>query len=210
MTFERIKVVGNDADVGPPQCQGAVSKAAVALQARTAAFADCGTQAGHISIISNDFDALKVMADGAKECASSAVTVTANLTTQHEQIEGPALTVNPAHVHCHLRRQCLGGGAARQGLLRPLDDYVARYGQDLQSNQLIKVGGQVVAIAFDANSQHLFYRKDILDKAGVQPPKSYEDELADAKIIKDKGIMQYPLAAADKPGWDGRPSSSTS
>ena len=67
---------------------------------------------------------------------------------------------------------------------------------------MIKVDGKVVAIAFDANTQHLFYRKDILEKAGVQPPKTYEDVLAAAKAIKDKGIMPYPLAAADKPGWD--------
>jgi ABC-type glycerol-3-phosphate transport system substrate-binding protein len=53
------------------------------------------------------------------------------------------------------------------------------------------------------NGQHLFYRKDILEKAGItEPPKSWEDVLADAKIIQDKGILEYPLAAADKPGWD--------
>jgi multiple sugar transport system substrate-binding protein len=67
---------------------------------------------------------------------------------------------------------------------------------------LIKIDGKVMAIAFMGNGQHLFYRKDILEKAGLPVPTSYEDVLADAQIIKDKGLMDYPLAASDKPGWD--------
>jgi multiple sugar transport system substrate-binding protein len=59
-----------------------------------------------------------------------------------------------------------------------------------------------MAIAFMGNGQHLFYRKDILDQAGVAEPKSYEDVLAAAKAIKDAGIMDTPLAASVKPGWD--------
>ena len=59
-----------------------------------------------------------------------------------------------------------------------------------------------MAIAFMGNGQHLFYRKDILEKAGVQPPKTYEDVIAAAKVIKEKGLMEYPLAASDKAGWD--------
>jgi ABC-type glycerol-3-phosphate transport system substrate-binding protein len=87
-------------------------------------------------------------------------------------------------------------------LIRPLDDLVAKYGASLQPNQLIKIDGKVMAIAFMGNGQHLFYRKDILEKAGVAVPTSYEDLLAAAQKIKDAGLMEYPLAASDKPGWD--------
>jgi multiple sugar transport system substrate-binding protein len=79
---------------------------------------------------------------------------------------------------------------------------VAQYGASLQPNQLIKIDGKVMAIAFMGNGQHLFYRKDILEKAGVGVPASYEDLLVAAQAIKDKGLMEYPLAASDKPGWD--------
>ena len=51
-----------------------------------------------------------------------------------------------------------------------------------------------MAIAYMANAQHLFYRSDILDAAGVAPPKTYEEVLAAAKTIKDKGLMEYPIA----------------
>ena len=174
----------------------------VALGFASAAFADCGITAGSVRILSNDFDVLKVVADGAKECATDKVTVTANLTTQHKDLQVPALTANPAEYTVAVVANNSIAPLLNANLVRPLDDLIAKYGQDLQPNQLIKVDGKTYAIAFDANSQHLFYRKDILEKAGVQPPKTYEDVLAAAKAIKDKGLLEYPLAAADKPGWD--------
>jgi ABC-type glycerol-3-phosphate transport system substrate-binding protein len=53
-----------------------------------------------------------------------------------------------------------------------------------------------------ANSQHLVYRKDILEQAGLQPPKTYEDMLAAAKVIRDKGILKNPVGGAYQAGWN--------
>jgi multiple sugar transport system substrate-binding protein len=181
---------------------GASVSLAVLSFAGAAMAADCGIASGSVRILSNDFDVLKVVADGAKECANDKVKVTANLSTQHKDLEVPALTVNPAEYTVTVVANNSITPLLTGDLIRPLDDLIAKYGQDLQPNQLIKLDGKTVAIAFDANSQHLFFRKDILEKAGVQPPKSYEDVLAVAKAIKDKGLLDYPLAAADKPGWD--------
>lgn len=62
-----------------------------------AAFADCGMQgAGSVRILSNDFEALCIVSTAAAECATDAVTVTANVTADHKNIQGPALTANPA------------------------------------------------------------------------------------------------------------------
>ncbi len=180
---------------------GAVSLAA--LMAGGAAFADCGIQgAGSVRILSNDFEALRVVNAAAAECATDAVKVTANATAEHKNIQGPALTANPAEYTVAMVANNSIVPLLNDGLIRPLDDLVAKYGASLQPNQLIKIDGKVMAIAFMGNGQHLFYRKDILTKAGLDVPKSYEDVLADAQIIKDKGLMQYPLAASDKPGWD--------
>jgi spermidine/putrescine-binding protein len=46
------------------------------------------------------------------------------------------------------------------------------------------------------------YRKDVLEKIGVQPPKTYEDMLAAAKMIRDQGIMQNPIGGAYAAGWN--------
>lgn len=168
-----------------------------------AAYADCAIEgAGSVRILANDFDVLKVVADGAKECASDTVTVTSNLTTEHKNLQGPALTINPAEYTVAVVANGTISPLLAADLVRPLDDLVAQYGQDLLPTQLIKVDGKTVAVAFSGNSQHLFYRKDVLEAAGLDVPASYEDVLAAAKVIRDKGILQYPLAAANKPGWD--------
>jgi len=180
---------------------GAVSLAA--LIAASTAFADCGIEGkGSVRILSNDFEALRVVNDVALACATADVTVTANATAEHKNIQGPALTVNPAEYTVAVVANNSIVPLLNDDLIRPLDDLVAKYGQSLQPNQLIKIDGKVMAIAFMGNGQHLFYRKDILEKAGVAVPTSYEDLLAAAQKIKDAGLMEYPLAASDKPGWD--------
>lgn len=174
-----------------------------ALFAGSAAFAACTIDgAGSVRILSNDFEALRVIETAAAECASDAVKITANATAEHKNIQGPALTANPAEYTVAMVANNSIVPLLNDGLIRPLDDLVAKYGAALQPNQLVKIDGKVMAIAFMGNGQHLFYRKDILEKAGLEVPKSYEEMLADAQIIKDKGLMEYPLAASDKPGWD--------
>lgn len=181
---------------------GAVSLAAL-IAAGGAAFADCGIQgAGSVRILSNDFEALRVVNTAATDCATDAVTVTANATAEHKNIQGPALTANPAEYTVATVANNSIVPLLNDGLIRPLDDLVAQYGASLQPNQLIKIDGKVMAIAFMGNGQHLFYRKDILEKAGLAVPASWEDVLAAAQVIKDQGLMEYPLAASDKPGWD--------
>jgi len=45
------------------------------------------------------------------------------------------------------------------------------------------------------DSKFLYYNKAILAKAGIATaPTTWPDVLADAKIIKEKGILQYPIA----------------
>ena len=54
------------------------------------------------------------------------------------------------------------------GTIRPLDDLVAAHGQHLGPNQLIKIDGKIMAISMMVNTQHLMYRKDILERSGYR------------------------------------------
>jgi multiple sugar transport system substrate-binding protein len=160
-----------------------VSIAALFLSAGTA-FAECGIPSGSVRILSNDFEALRVVNAAAQECLSDTVTVTANATAEHKNLQVPALTINPAEYTVAVVANNSIVPLLNDDLIRPLDDLVAKYGQDLLPNQLIKIDGKIMAIAFMGNGQHLFYRKDILEQAGVEPPKSYEDVLGAAEAIK--------------------------
>ena len=45
------------------------------------------------------------------------------------------------------------------------------------------------------DTKYLFYNKAMLKKAGISsPPKTWSELLNDAKTIKDKGIVKYPIA----------------
>ena len=168
-----------------------------------AAFAECGIEgAGSVRILSNDFEALRLINATAEDCAAAGVTVTANATAEHKNLQVPALSINPAEYSVAVVANNSIVPLMNDDLIRPLDDLVAKYGAALQPNQLIKIDGKTMAIAFMGNAQHLFYRKDILDQAGLAAPTSYEDMLAAAEKIKADGLMEYPLAASVKPGWD--------
>ncbi len=64
--------------------------------------------------------------------------------------------------------------------------------------------GAWTTVAFDGHrygmpwildTKYLFYNKDILAKAGIsEPPKTWDELAADAKTIKDKGILDTPIA----------------
>jgi len=88
------------------------------------------------------------------------------------------------------------------GTVRPLDDLVAKYGQNLTPNQLIRIDGQVMAVAMMVNTQHLMYREDILKDLGIAVPKTYDEVLAAAEKIKAAGVVDYPLGATYKTGWN--------
>jgi multiple sugar transport system substrate-binding protein len=44
------------------------------------------------------------------------------------------------------------------------------------------------------DTKYLFYNKDMLQKAAIaNPPRTWDELTADAKIIKDKGIVKFPI-----------------
>jgi trehalose/maltose transport system substrate-binding protein len=163
------------------------------------AVADCNLS-GRVSIIGNEFPAIHAVADGAKACSGSEVK--ANLTADHQKLNVAGMTGNPAEYTSAIIANSSIVALMNEDVIRPLDDLVAKHGQGLKSNQLIKINGNVMAVAFMANAQHLVYRSDILEQAGLTPPKTYEDMLAGAKVIRDKGLLQYPLGGAYAAGWN--------
>ncbi len=173
---------------------------ALALTAATGgAFAGCEINA-RVSIIGNEFPAIQTVGAGAAACTGAEVTK--NLTADHKNIQVPGMQGNPAEYTSAIISNSTIVALMNEDLIRPLDDLVAKYGQDLQPSQLITINGKIMAVAFMANAQHLMYRKDILDSLGLEAPKTYEELLADAKIIRDKGIMQNPVGGAYAAGWN--------
>jgi ABC-type glycerol-3-phosphate transport system substrate-binding protein len=89
-----------------------------------------------------------------------------------------------------------------EGLIRPLDDLIAEFAPDLPDGNKITIDGQVMAIAFMANAQHLYIRQDILNEIGAEAPTSYEEVLDVLAQVREAGIMENPFVMNTQTGWN--------
>ena len=171
---------------------------AVAIMAGSAAQA-CEISA-RVSVVGNEFPAIQTVGKGAQACSGAEVST--NLTADHQKINVAGMSGNPAEYTSAIIANSSIVALMNNDVIRPLDDLVAKHGQDLKKNQLITINGKVMAVAFMANAQHLVYREDVLKKIGMEAPKTYEDMLAAAEKIRSAGIMQNPVGGAYKAGWN--------
>jgi len=176
--------------------------AAFVLAGASTAYAGCGIASGSAKLLANDFPATQAIAAAATACDGGGASVTANLNKDHKDLIVAAFTANPPEFTAsHVTNSTLVA-VMNDGLAQPLDGLIAKHGGGIQDMQKITIDGKVMAVAFMANAQHLFYRKDILDAAGVDVPGTYEGVLAAAKRIREKGLMEYPIAGTYKAGWN--------
>lgn len=167
--------------------------------AAVSAYAECEIT-GNVNIIGNEFPAIQTVAANAKKCTGGEIK--SNLTADHKNIHVAGMSGNPAEYSSAIIANSSISELMNEDVIRPLNDLIRMHGEALQPSQLISVGEDIMAVAFMANAQHLIYRADILEQAGLEPPKTYEDMLAGAKVIRDKGILQYPLGGAYAAGWN--------
>lgn len=175
---------------------------ALALLASTSAFAaghGCTIEA-RVSIVGNEFPAIQTVGAGAQECSGAEVTT--NLTADHQQINVAGMSGNPAEYTSAIIANSSIVALMNADVIRPLGDLVEAHGEGLNRNQLITIGGEVMAVAFMANAQHLVYRADVLDQLGLDVPTTYEDMLAAAQAIREAGIMENPVGGAYAAGWN--------
>jgi multiple sugar transport system substrate-binding protein len=86
------------------------------------------------------------------------------------------------------------------GIAAPLDDVIAPYASDFLELPLAAatVNGHVYGIPYEMEPVGLFYRKDILSAAGIQPPKTFDELLAAAQALTNKD--RKGIAIELKPG----------
>lgn len=174
--------------------------AATALATISASAALACEISARVNIVGNEFPAIQTVGAGAQECSGGEVKT--NLTADHQKINLAGMQGNPAEYTSAIVANSSIVNLMNEDVIRPLDDLVAKYGADLKKNQLITINGKIMAVAFMANAQHLVYRKDVLEKIGMDAPATYEDMLAAAAKIREMGIMENPIGGAYKAGWN--------
>ncbi|MGY3569839.1 ABC transporter substrate-binding protein [Vibrio paucivorans] len=163
-----------------------------------AAMASCDFESDmEIKSFTASFEAWKVVTAEMSKCHN----LRAELDNQADLKQPAAFAVNPSLYHIAGVASSTIVSLLNDNSIRPLDDLVEKYGQDLLPSQLIKIDGKIMAIGMMINTQHLVYRKDILDELQIETPTSYDEVLAAAEIIREKGGMKYPITAGYKTGW---------
>jgi len=182
---------------------GAVAGAMMGLMATTALAQDCGPEGQSIRILGNDFPAIQALANTAQAlCGDAAAEITTTLRDDTRDMMNQAQTPNPAQYTSVIVANATLTQLMNDGLVRPLNDLVEKYGDNISPNQLITIEGNVMAVAFMANAQHLFSRMDILEQVGItEPPATVEEVLAAAQAIREAGIMEHPIVM-NASGWN--------
>ena len=161
---------------------------------------------GDVHLVGNSFPAVAHMARIAEGCARPGLRVVFKLTpqarTDTEQAFGAAgrspfdaaLVSMAAFANLYARRQ-----------LQPLTDLVQRYGERyrLEEKMLVRVDGEVMAIAFMQNTQSLYYRADLFAKHRLAVPTDYAQMVQAAAVLKrsEPGIA-FPIAQGFAKGFD--------
>lgn len=148
--------------------------------------------------LSAGFEAWNAVTDAWAECGN----VQAELNQEFRTLQPQAFAADPSLYQ-------IGGVSngtitplLNEGTIRPLDDLVEMYGQDLRPNQLIRINGEIMAIAMMVNTQHLMYRSDIFEELGIEVPTTWDEVLEAAAVIQEAGVVDYPLGATMKTGWN--------
>ena len=180
--------------------------AGVLAVAATGAFAGghspCPIESGRLNIVGNEFPAIQTVGAAAIACMGDGLEAAANLTADHQKINVAGMTGDPAEYTTAIIANSSIVALMNEDVIRPLNDLVEKHGDGIQDFQLIRIDGNIMAVAFMANAQHLVYRADVLEQIGVEPPKTYEEMLEAAKMIREQGIMENPLGGAYAAGWN--------
>ena len=161
---------------------------------------------GEVHLVGNSFPAVAHMARIAEGCARPGLRVVFKLTpqarTDTEQAFAAkgaspfdaALVSMAAFANLYARRQ-----------LQPLTDLVQKYGPRyrLEERMLVRVDGEVMAIAFMQNTQNLYYRADLFAKHKLTVPTDYAQMVQAAAVLKraEPGIS-FPIAQGFAKGFD--------
>jgi ABC-type glycerol-3-phosphate transport system substrate-binding protein len=169
------------------------------VAAPLSATADCDFRpSSELRMLSNSFEAWKAVSDAMAACGN----FKPELDTEFREKQPEAFAANPSLYHLGGVTNSTIQPLLDAGTIRPLDEYVQKYGQQLTANQLIKIDGKTMAVAMMVNNQHLMYRQDIFQALNIPVPTTYFELLAAADKIKASGKVEYALGGTYKAGWN--------
>jgi len=169
------------------------------------AYAACGIAgSGEVNVLSNVFPSLQVIKSVIEGCSTDTLRVTMKLTKTNvaEITQAFAAKTSPFSASQVANGSIVAPASA--GQLRPLDDLVAKYktAYQIEDQMLIRFDNHIMAVAFQVNTQALYYRRDLFEKYGIAVPKTYDELFAALDKLRAQDGFEHPLTGAYDPGWD--------
>lgn len=97
---------------------------------------------------------------------------------------------------------------AQKGLLLPLNDLIDKYRDQFGLDNipqgmwdLVSVDGKIYSIPMVANTQHVFYNEEILNKLGLSVPTTYDEAIAMCPALIDGGYAGFQMMLAADWAW---------
>ncbi|NQF14804.1 extracellular solute-binding protein [Brevibacillus sp. HB1.3] len=120
--------------------------------------------------------------------------------TEYNTILNTALQSDSGPDILQLRPYAPGIALAEAGHLEPLDNVsgISAIPKDVLAASTGK-DGKVYGVPLSLNSTQFYYNKKIFEQNGLQVPKSWDELIATAKTLKEKGIV--PISFGAKEGW---------
>ncbi|NBV88756.1 MAG: extracellular solute-binding protein [Betaproteobacteria bacterium] len=158
---------------------------------------------GRVDILSNAFPAMSHLAMAADRCQSSRARISVKLTpTARQETEQGFAMRSRCPFDAAIVSMSVFSDLYARGQLSSMTDLYRQADGQLEETQLVRVDEELMALAFMSNTQILYYRKDLLDRSGLPPPRDYAELLqAAAKLQRDHGL-RYPVAQTFAKGWD--------
>ena len=175
-----------------------------AAQACPAAAALSGS--AEINLVGNSFPAIAHIARHAEACARPGLKVAFKLTPNARiETEQAFASVGRSPFDAAVVSMGVFSGLYARAQLAPLSALVAQHGAryKLEERMLVRVDGEVMAIAFMQNTQCLYYRGDLFDKHRLKLPASYAEMAQAAAVLKrDEPSITFPIAQGFAKGFD--------
>jgi len=169
------------------------------------ALAECTIQGdGEVNVLMNFFPTTQALDAAMEACERDGLTVTNKLSPDHKVELAQAFGASSSPFDAaHITNSSFTQLQAK-GLLQPLNDLVEKYREtyQIEPGMEIRLGNDIMAIAFMANAQILYYRKDLFEKHGIAVPTTWDEVLAAADKLKGDPDIAFPFGAAYASGWE--------
>ncbi len=166
---------------------------------------------GSINLVGNSLPVVQHLAAQAQACSTAGFNVVFKVTPQaRQETERAFAAAARSPVDAAVVSSAVFNGLYSRSELLPLTEMVSRLGAldnsaapRLEERMLLRMDGQVMALAFMQNTQSLVYRKDLFDRYQLAVPTTYAQmQQAAATLRAKEPQLAYPIAQGYAKGFD--------